>query len=62
MEPITLCGAVILMFGLWVEFEAELRAVKKMICTSKLFKAATSHSTGRRPAYVRRMPVNAVRT
>jgi hypothetical protein len=22
MEPITLCGAVIVMFGLWVEFEA----------------------------------------
>ncbi|HXE96167.1 MAG TPA: hypothetical protein VN642_07170 [Dongiaceae bacterium] len=22
MEPITLCGAVIVVFGLWVEFEA----------------------------------------
>ena len=22
MEPITLCGAVIVIFGLWVEFEA----------------------------------------
>jgi hypothetical protein len=57
MEPITLCGAIILAFGLWVEFEPKLRVVLRVICNSKFFKEVISKSTVQRPAYVRRMPV-----
>lgn len=56
MEPITLCGAVILAFGLWIELEPTLKAVARAICNSKLFKEAFSPSTDQKPVYVRRMP------
>jgi hypothetical protein len=57
MEPITLCGAVIVMFGLWVEFEPTLRGVTRTICKSRLIAEIISQSTVQRPAYVRRMPI-----
>ncbi len=57
MEPITLCGAVIVMFGLWVEFEPALRAVTRTICKSRLIAEILSQPTVQRPAYVRRMPI-----
>jgi hypothetical protein len=57
MEPITLCGAVIVIFGLWVEFETALKAVVRVICKSKLFTDIISSSTVQRPVYVRRMPI-----
>jgi hypothetical protein len=57
MEPITLCGLIIVMFGLWVEFEPAVRAVVRVICKSKLFTEVISHSTVKRPVYVRRMPI-----
>ncbi|NTV50976.1 MAG: hypothetical protein HGB32_15860 [Geobacteraceae bacterium] len=57
MEPITLCGAIILAFGLWVEFEPKLRVVLRVICNSKLFKEVISQSTVQRPVYVKRMPL-----
>lgn len=57
MEPITLCGAVIVAFGLWVEFEPAVKAVVRVICKSKLFAAIISQSAVHRPVYVTRMPI-----
>jgi len=57
MEPITLCGAVIVVFGLWVEFEPRLRAVIWTICNSKFYKETISQSKAYKPAYVGRMPI-----
>jgi len=57
MEPITLCGAVIVMIGLWVEFEPAVRAVARTICKSKLIAGISSQTTVQRPVYVRRMPI-----
>ena len=62
MEPITLCGLVIVIIGLWVEFESPVRTLLKMICKSKLFTEVTSYSELQRPVYGRRMPICEVRT
>jgi len=62
MEPITLFGAVIVIFGLWVEFEPKLMAVVSTICSSTLYKAMISPSTPRRTVYVRRMPICLAKT
>ncbi len=62
MEPITLCGAVIVMFGLWVEFEPALRAVTRTICKSRFIAEIISQSTIERPTYVRRMPICVAKT
>lgn len=43
MEPITLCGAVIVLFGLWVEFETVIlkaaRAVSRSAIVTKLLSS-----------------------
>jgi len=57
MEPITLCGLVIVMFGLWVEFEPTVLAVVRAIGNSRIYKELFSPSTVQRPKYVARMPV-----
>ena len=57
MEPITLCGLVIVMFGLWVEFEADFKTVGRVIHKFKLFTGAVSNSEAQKPVYVRRMPI-----
>ena len=57
MEPITLCGLIIVMFGLWVEFEPAVRTVVKMICRCRLFKEVVSSPKVQRPAYVSKMPI-----
>jgi hypothetical protein len=57
MEPITLFGALIVMFGLWVEFERELRAAARMICTSRFFIATDSGAIAQKTACVKRMPI-----
>jgi hypothetical protein len=62
MEPITLCGAVIVLFGLWVEFEPAVKAVRRTINKSKLFAEIISQSTTQRPVYVRKMPVCVAKT
>ena len=36
MEPITLCGAVIVAFGLWIEFESRLRILARAVSKSKM--------------------------
>jgi hypothetical protein len=57
MEPITLCGLIIVMLGLWVEFEPAVRKVVKMICRCKLFKEVVSNPTVQRPVYVSKLPI-----
>lgn len=36
MEPITLCGAVIVTFGLWIEFEIPGKRVLRAVCNCKI--------------------------
>jgi hypothetical protein len=62
MEPITLCGAVIVLFGLWVEFEPAVRAATRTICKSKLIAEFITQPTVQRPVYVRRMPICVAKT
>jgi len=59
MEPIVLCGFVIVMFGVWVEFEPTVRVVVKIIFKSKFFTKVASDSTVQKPVhvYVRKMPI-----
>jgi hypothetical protein len=42
MEPITLCGAVIVAFGLWVEFESIIMKVVRTISSSTIVAALMS--------------------
>ena len=57
MEPITLCGLVILMFGLWVEFEPRVKAVARWIGNSRMYKEVFSPSPTHAPAQMGRMPI-----
>lgn len=57
MEPITLCGLVIVVFGLWVEFEPAVKVVVKTIRKSRFFKDVYAHSAVRNPVYVSRRPL-----
>jgi hypothetical protein len=56
MEPITLCGLVIVGFGLWVEFEPAVKALVKTIRGKNLFKDVFAQREIRHPAYERRIP------
>lgn len=56
MELITLCGLVIVVFGLWVEFDLTVKAVFKMIRNSRFSKDDFSTAV-RYPVYVGRMPI-----
>jgi len=57
MELITLCGLVIVIFGLWVEFVLTVKAVVKMIRNSKFCKDVYANSAVQNPVYVGRMPI-----
>ena len=57
MEAITLCGAVIVIFGLWVEFQPALKAFVKMIRTSTFFTQIAFGSEVQKPVYGRKMPI-----
>ena len=57
MEPITLCGLVIVMFGLWVEFETRLKSIVRAVCKCKPFAGIISPSTVQRPVDLRKMPI-----
>jgi hypothetical protein len=56
MEPITLCGLVIVMFGLWVEFRSTVMAVVRAIGNSRMYKELFSQPTKQQPVYVGRIP------
>jgi len=57
MEPITLCGLVIVMFGLWVEFEPGLKSIARAVCKCRLFAGIISPATVQRPVYQGKMPI-----
>ena len=62
MEPITLCGLVIVAFGLWVEIEPAVMAIVRKISKSKIFTTVISTPAVQRPVYVRRMPICLAKT
>ena len=49
MEPITLCGAVIVAFGLWIEFESIVRILVRAVCKSKILVGIMSLVSEQRP-------------
>jgi hypothetical protein len=55
MEPITLCGAVILAVGLWVEFESIIMKAARAISNCSIMKAIMSPPAAQRPLYVKYM-------
>lgn len=57
MEPITLCGLVIVCFGLWVEFEPVVNRVRKTVCGNRFFKELRFGATAQKTVYLRRMPI-----
>ena len=57
MEAITLCGLVIVVFGLWVEVEPAVRAGVALVRKSRRFTVSSSYSPVRKPVYVSRMPI-----
>lgn len=44
MEPITLCGLVIVMFGLWVEFSPAVMTVLRAVRNSRIYKELFSQA------------------
>jgi len=56
MEPITLCGLVIVIFGLWEEFAPSVRRAVKVIHSSRFYQSVISQATAQKPVYVTRMP------
>ena len=57
MELITLCGSVIVVFGLWVELEPAVKAVVKMIRNSRFTKDDFTNAAVQPPLYMGRMPI-----
>ena len=53
MEPITLIGAVIVVFGLWVEFESTIMKVARAISNSTVMTAITTSTPEQKPVYVK---------
>lgn len=49
MEPITLCGAVIVAFGLWIEFESRLRILARAVSKSEMSARIMSLGSEQRP-------------
>lgn len=55
MEPITLCGIVIVVFGLWIECESPLKRLVRSFCRSSLLKGMVALATAeRKPVFVNR--------
>lgn len=57
MEPITLCGLVIVMFGFWVEFEPAVTAVMRKIRNSALYSKLFSPSVVQASICTGKMPI-----
>lgn len=55
MEPITLCGAVILAVGLWVEFESTIMKAARAFSKSTIMTAIMSSPAEQKPLYVKHM-------
>lgn len=52
MEPITLCGAVIVAFGIWVEFEAVFSKVARAVTSGVMSALTPSEKMHRSVRYV----------
>lgn len=48
MEPITLCGAVIVVFGLWIECETTVKLLVRSVSNSKILKGIMSLTSGQK--------------
>lgn len=57
MEPITLCGLVIVMFVMWVELEPAVKEVVTIIRKSRLLTMFFSSLTARKPVYAGKRPL-----
>ena len=51
MEPIVLAGAIIVVFGLWLEVKPVMQQVYKVIATSNALTKLTAGFTAQTPAY-----------
>jgi hypothetical protein len=55
MEPITLCGIVIVVFGLWIECESLVKRFVRSFCRSNLLKGIIAlASDERKPVFANR--------
>lgn len=57
MEPITLCGLVIVMFGFWVELEPAIMRAVRRVRSCRLFTAIMTQPTEPVRAYTSKMPI-----
>jgi hypothetical protein len=57
MELISLCGFVIVVFVLLVEFELTVKAAVKMIRNSGFIKANFSNAAVQHPVHMSRLPI-----
>jgi hypothetical protein len=57
MEPITLCGLVIVLFGLWVEFEPAIMRVVGWVRSCKVFSLIMTQPAVPTRACTRKMQV-----
>jgi hypothetical protein len=55
MEPITLCGVVILAVGLWEEFESIILKAARAISNCSIMTSIRSSPTEQRALYVKYM-------
>jgi hypothetical protein len=52
MEAVTLCGLVIVTFGLWVEFEPVVKALARVFCHNNIVRSMVNIRTvEQKPAY-----------
>jgi hypothetical protein len=55
MEPITLCGIVVVAFGLWIEGESLVKRFARSFCRSNLLKGIIVLAPpGRKPVFANR--------
>jgi hypothetical protein len=57
MEPITLCGLVIVLFGVWVELEPKIMRAFRRVRSCRLFAAIMTQPTVPDSSYTTKMPV-----
>jgi len=57
MEPITLCGVIMVMFGLWDEFGATVKSMPKRIGICKPSTRASANLSTQKVVYRSRMPI-----
>ncbi len=57
MEPITLCGLVIVIFGFWIECEPVVAMIVKKTGKWRKLCENAARSTNQKTVYVRRMPI-----